>query len=389
MKTVLFFVSSTRHSCFGRLDGVLRYATKHGWHVQVVERAFHKVDIRETLRFWTPDGIIAECGSGAEELNRRAFGKLPVVYFDRDPKLCRNEMSVRLDSEEVGRMAARELLSLGLDNFAFVPFRLPMYWNEARARSFERDVKAAGKRFFRFGRPCGASPAKQRDALERWLEELPKPCGIFAANDYVSEEVVTAATRLKIAMPSRLAVIGVDNDEQICERSSPPLSSIAPDFADGGYLAAKLLGQMMGARSVRPCVHTFAASCVVRRKSTRFVGRNAPMAKTGAVARGRDFIQTDAGKGIGVMDVVRRMGVIRCTAETLFKRETGKTILQAINDRIYELARAEFAKDHPPVKVVAERLAVSRNTLDRIFIRRTGRPAGRRQVAAILQNGEK
>ena len=121
----------------GRLDGVLRYGTKHGWHVQVVERAFHKVDVRETLKFWNPDGIIAECGIGVGELNRRAFGKLPVVYFDRDPKLCKGEMAVLLDSEEVGRMAAKELLSLELDNYAFVPFRLPMYWGEERARALD------------------------------------------------------------------------------------------------------------------------------------------------------------------------------------------------------------------------------------------------------------
>ena len=378
MKTVLFFVSSTRHSCFGRLDGVLRYATKHGWHVQVIERAFHKVDVRETLKFWSPDGIIAECGSGAEELNRRAFGKLPVVYFDRDPKLCRNEMSVRLDSEEVGRMAAKELLSLGLDNFAFVPFRLPLYWNEGRAKTFAEDVKAAGKRFFRFKRPYAATPAEQREAIEKWLAELPKPCGIFAANDYVSEEVATAAARLKIKVPSQLAIIGVDNDEQICESANPPLTSIMPDFADGGYLAAQLLGRMVGSKSVKPGVHTFGASCVIRRKSTRHVGKSVGVAKTGAVARGLDFIQTDAGKGIGVMDVVQKMGVIRCTAEVMFKAETGKTILQSINDRICELAKVELAKGHSTVKAVAERLSVSRNTLDRIFVRRTGHPAGGR-----------
>ena len=379
MKTVLFFVSSTRHSCFGRLDGVLRYATKHGWHVQVIERAFHKVDVRETLKFWNPDGIIAECGSGAEELNRRAFGKLPVVYFDRDPKLCRNEMAVRLDSGEVGRMAAKELLSLGLENFAFVPFRLSMYWNEDRSRAFEADIETAGKRFFRFKRPYAATPAEQREALEKWLAELPKPCGIFAANDYVSEEIVTAAARLKIAIPSQLAIVGVDNDEQICESANPPLTSIMPDFSEGGHLAAQLLGRMMTSRSVKPGIHTFGAPCVIRRKSTRHVGKSAFSAKTGVVARGLDFIQTDAGKGIGVMDVIKRMGVIRCTAEVLFKRETNRTILQAINDRIYELALEEFAKGHLPVKTVAEHLAVSRNTLDRIFVRRTGHPAGDRR----------
>ena len=184
-----------------------------------------------------------------------------------------------------------------------------------------------------------------------------------------------AAARQKIAIPSQLAIIGVDNDEQICERSSPPLTSIMPDFAEGGYLAAQLLGRMMGSKSVLRGIHAFGASCVIRRKSTRHVGRSVGAAKTGPVARGLDFIQTDAGKGIGVMDVVQRMGVIRCTAEVLFKAETGKTILQAINDRIFELAKVEFAKGRSPVKAVAERLSVSRNTLDRIFIRRTGHPA--------------
>lgn len=376
MKTILFFISSTRHSCFGRLDGVLRYGNKHGWHVQVIERAFREVNIRETLKFWNPDGIIAECGSGAEELGRRAFGKLPVVYFDSNPELCKDEMSVRLDSEEVGRMAARELLSLGLDNFAFVPFRLPMYWGEERARTFEADIRAAGKRFFRFERPHASKQAEQIVALEKWLADLPLPCGVFASNDYVSEEVMTAAARLKIQVPSQLAIIGVDNDEQICERSSTPLTSIMPDFVAGGYLAAQLLGRMLGSPSAKRVVRTFGATCVIRRKSTRRIARSTLFAKTGFVARGLDFIYTDAGKGIGVPDVVARMGVIRCTAEVLFKRETGRTILTAINDRIFELAKAEFAKGRTPVKIVAERLAVSRNTLDRIFLRRTGHSAG-------------
>ena len=189
---------------------------------------------------------------------------------------------------------------------------------------------------------------------------------------------MTAAARLKIAIPSQLAIIGVDNDEQICESANPPLTSIMPDFAEGGYLAAQLLGLMTGSKSVPRGTHAFGASCVIRRKSTRHAGKSVFAAKTGVVARGLDFIQTDAGKGIGVMDVVQRMGVIRCTAEVMFKVETGKTILQAINDRIFELAKMEFAKGHPPVKAVAAQLAVSRSTLDRIFMSRTGHPAGGR-----------
>ena len=55
-----------------------------------------------------------------------------------------------------------------------------------------------------------------------------------------------------------------------------------------------------------------------------------------------------------------------------------ETIISPINDRIYELAKVEFAKGHPSVKGVAQQLAVSRSTLDRIFMSHTGHPAGGR-----------
>jgi hypothetical protein len=79
METVLFFISSTRHTCTNRLEGICRYARTQGWYVQVVERAFHKVDVGRQLEFWRPVGIIAECGSGAEELTPEAFGNIPAV----------------------------------------------------------------------------------------------------------------------------------------------------------------------------------------------------------------------------------------------------------------------------------------------------------------------
>lgn len=69
MKTVLFFISSTRHTCTNRLAGISRYAKEHDWHVKVVERAFRKVNVQKHIDFCRPIGVIAECGNGADELN--------------------------------------------------------------------------------------------------------------------------------------------------------------------------------------------------------------------------------------------------------------------------------------------------------------------------------
>ena len=45
--------------------------------------------------------------------------------------------------------------------------------------------------------------------------------------------------------PPDVGVLGVDNDEMLCELSDPPLSSIAMDIERGGYDTAKLLHKMI------------------------------------------------------------------------------------------------------------------------------------------------
>ena len=43
-------------------------------------------------------------------------------------------------------------------------------------------------------------------------------------------------------------MLGVDNDEVLCRLTSPPLSSIDPNFEQIGYQAAALLDRMMKGR---------------------------------------------------------------------------------------------------------------------------------------------
>ena len=119
METILFFISSTRHTCGNRLEGIHRYARGRDWHVQVVERAFHKVNVKRQLDYWQPVGVIAECGSGASELNAEAFGAVPTVYFDADRAVHGPGCYVALDSAKVGALAAEHLLSLDLPHYAF------------------------------------------------------------------------------------------------------------------------------------------------------------------------------------------------------------------------------------------------------------------------------
>lgn len=269
MKTVLFFVSSTRHTCRDRLDGICRYARGRGWHVQVIERAFHKVNVRQQLEFWKPIGVIAECGSGAEEFNASAFGGMPAVYFDADRESRGPGHYIGSDSSSIARLAARHLLALGLTHYAFAAFRIPLFWSQERRDAFSSEIVRAGKGCAVFDPGHEQSPNARQKALADWLRNLPRPCGIFAANDYVGEEIVNVCAQIGISVPDDIAVLGVDNDEQICETLMPSLSSIAPDFEGGGYLAAEMLGRMIDGDAPKSEVSLFKTDRVVVRQSTR------------------------------------------------------------------------------------------------------------------------
>ena len=84
----------------------------------------------------------------------------------------------------------------------------------------------------------------QQDLAE-WLQELPKPVGVFAAHDLRCLCVLDACRRIGILVPEEVAVIGVDNDETLCNVADPPLSSIKIDFEQIGYEAAALLDLLM------------------------------------------------------------------------------------------------------------------------------------------------
>ena len=95
MRTVLFFVYSNKYICANRIDGIRRYAEKARWRIQVIERngGGHALDVKGIVDFWSPIGVIAECGGGMPEISRRTLGDLPVVYLDND-----YDLSMRRDA---------------------------------------------------------------------------------------------------------------------------------------------------------------------------------------------------------------------------------------------------------------------------------------------------
>ncbi|MDZ4199800.1 MAG: substrate-binding domain-containing protein [Kiritimatiellia bacterium] len=65
-----------------------------------------------------------------------------------------------------------------------------------------------------------------RRPLETWLRALPKPVGILAVSDLIGRMVIQSCHLAGLYVPEEISVLGVDDDERVCESCRPTLSSI-------------------------------------------------------------------------------------------------------------------------------------------------------------------
>ncbi|HEX3356609.1 MAG TPA: substrate-binding domain-containing protein [Tepidisphaeraceae bacterium] len=155
---------------------------------------------------------------------------------------------VSLDDIAAGAMAAEHLINCRLENFAFYgPLRNGV--GSKRFRGFQRALQARGF-------SCAEMPSNEPISVEwlthtgwpeliAWLHALPKPVGIFAAEDANAYNLAAACLQANIGVPEHVAIIGVNNDHLLCESAWPPLSSIDPDYSRMGYIAAQQLERML------------------------------------------------------------------------------------------------------------------------------------------------
>ena len=247
METVLYFQSAGKVSARQKLEGVYAYGREHEWNVQVIEPGASERKAAELVGFWKPSGVIVECGSEQNHFAPRLFTKTPAVFLDRNPKTLKAPaFCVTHDSVATAKVAARELLSLKLAAYAYVPWPESRFWSEEREEGFTAALRLNGCGYVRFnGKAKSSNIRALQKELGTWLADLPKPVGIFAANDFMSAQVAAAANRIGLKMPEDIALVGVDNDELLCENTKPTLSSVMPDFRSAGEKAAGMLARLV------------------------------------------------------------------------------------------------------------------------------------------------
>jgi LacI family transcriptional regulator len=320
-------IESSRGYGRGLLRGIADYVRVHGpWSIYL--QRHHLYDATPAwLKDWRGDGIIARVENRhiARSLHCR---RLPVV--DLRGWLLDLDMPAILTDDAAGaRIAAAHLLERGFRQFAYCGFVGTPYSDE-RSRVFNQVIEQAGFRCFTYEPPMhlrGRHPEKAEIEgrlgeahVMRWLRKLPRPIGLMACNDARGQQVLNACRDLGIHVPEEMAVVGVDNDDVICDLCDPPLSSVSPNTAKIGYEAAALLDRMMrGEAAPRQPIYIEPLGIVTRRSTDVLAIENADM--TAALR----FIRDHACDGISVEDVLTHVSVSCSALERHFRKTLGRT----------------------------------------------------------------
>ncbi|MBR1870597.1 MAG: substrate-binding domain-containing protein [Kiritimatiellae bacterium] len=368
METVLFITDLHTGAHVLELAGVFERAAVHGWRVIEVERDRASQPLAESFKTWNPAGCIMECGKLTDAIDTSAFANVPIVYIDPDRKtIARGANCVTNDASAIAGRAADELMKLDNASYAYVAWRAPTPWSVSRGEAFMRIMRAGNKRFHLYDKPWQDTCQIQKD-LARWLKPLPRPIGIFAANDHVAEQVAGACQLAGLESPRDAAIIGVDNDELACENCVPTLSSIEPDFKEAGRLAADLLAEILANPAQKPKHLHFGPVALHRRQSTRSVN-------TGdiRIIRAVEHIRRDAVNGLTAAQIIAEIGLSRRLAEKRFLAATGRTILGEIQEmRFARVLRLLETTDLPIGQIAGLCGWESDSYLKRFFKARTG-----------------
>ena len=368
MRRIALIFDYSLDYCRGVLHGVKRYAVdKPDWVFTTLAPGATVASVRRAR----PAGVIAHV---FEPRLGRALRRVdcPVVNVAgvlADLPLPR----VGIDDVAVGRAAAGHLLDRGLRRLAFIGHPGHLY-SARREAGFRAAVGKAGltvdvyhdtgsPAFDPQGRPW-ATDARVR----QWVRGLPKPAGIFACNDLWGAQLTEVCRQAGLRVPDEVAIVGVDNDDLLCDLARPSLSSVAVPARRIGQDAAGLLDRLIrgGAPPRDPVLH-HPTEVVARQSSDVLAVDDADVAAAVRLIRER------AHEPVRVKEILQQVPVSRRSLERRFRRHLGRGLWEEIRRVHMDRARALLVTTDSAMPDVARRAGFTdAKQLSVVFRQETG-----------------
>ena len=256
--------------------------------------------------------------------------------------------AVRSDDRLIGAEAATHLLAKGFKTFS--TFAINHYpWSDERCDGFIQTVTAASGRvvdpLYLNGDNTQLSMDQQAAV---WLRALPKGTAVIATCDEWGAILVLACRLAGIAVPEDVAVIGVDDDDLVCEMCQPHMSSVRIPWQEIGRTTARMVESVLRTDKSPMKIVRLPPSGVVERRSTELLAAGHPV-----VVQALRYLRSQAHEPINVQDVVHQVTTNRRWLERAFRTHLGRSILQEIRRAHMDRARHLLATTRQPMTAIA------------------------------------
>ena len=318
------------------------------WNIHVLPNSAPGAEVKQQIHEIEPDAIAVSALSHqlVAHLERLEIPKVVIAVKGAAKELA---PSILPDEEAIGAMAAEYLLAQTFDHFAVVDKdrpgpepRVDLFCDRVNKRRKTLDtlwLKSAPEGDHPFG------VRADRKRVVEWLEQLPKPCAVFAHSDQIAAYVIRTCARHGIRVPEEVSVLGVDDDPLYCKTVMPNLASIHLPYSLMGTEAARMI---LGQTPMRSLL--VPPTTVVERASCR-----PPTRGDALVDKALEYLRTNVADGVKVRDLQQLTGLTSHQLVYRFNIVTGRTPMEMILRQRINVAKRLLAETTEPVKEIARK----------------------------------
>ena len=288
------------------------------------------------------DGTIALFHNKEDADRVRRLQKAIVNVSNRGLKIP----SVINDDLAIGQQAAEYLINKGYKHFAYLG-DLQTRIGQERLQGFKETLQANG-------RACEELISLRDAQVQAWLAQSQVSTAVLCVDDLSAFSLMRNCWVKDIPVPQHLAILGVNNDETYCLSSSIGLSSVMLASEKIGFLAAKLMDDLLNGNASEDTMIRVPPLNVISRVST-----DMQSIQDNLVRRALWYIQENVHRSIRVNDLLDYLSVSRRTLERRFKEKLGHSPHFAINRARVEVAKKLLEATDMKMEDIAEHCGFS------------------------------
>lgn len=335
------------------LRGLMDYTKENGEWTFYRMPLYYKtllgeIGIFDWAKEWKADAIIAQWEQGRFDILKNL--NIPVFLQNYNEK---NEYFSYINGDYIstGRLAARFFIQRGYKNFAFYGYK-GFKWSLERAEGYRSEVEKIRGNYYYYDSDNlnEIQWSRAHIELEEWLISLPKPVALFACDDNFAIQISEVCKMNHILIPQEISLLGVDNDELICNLSEPPISSIVLNIEKGGYEIGRQIDKIILNRRNEPFSISIDPLHIELRKSTEQFS-----IKDKNIIKVVNYIENNFRNNYNIKLLTDLVPLSRRNLEIKFRQELGISIYQfLLNHRIEYFANLLLTTDREVYEIASE-----------------------------------